>query len=99
MFLIREVLHCRPGKVGELIKRFKALGKVMEDAGVEPFRLFTDVSGERFWTLVLETEVETLDAHHEMESQLMSKDEARQAMAGYHDLVENGHREIYKVVE
>jgi heme-degrading monooxygenase HmoA len=99
MFLIREVLHCKPGKVGELIEKFKTVGKVMQSMGIQPFRLFTDMSGERFWTLVLESEFETLDAYEEMESRILANEEVRQAMAGYHDLVENGRREIYRVVE
>ena len=27
----------------------------------------------------------------------MANEKARQIMAGYHDLVESGHREIYKI--
>jgi hypothetical protein len=99
MFLIREVLHCRPGKVGELTEKFKTVGTVMQSMGIRPFRLFTDMSGERFWTLVLESEFETLDAYEEMESRILANEEVRQAMAGYHDLVESGRREIYRVVE
>lgn len=97
MYLIREVLNCRPGKVGELLKKFKPLNAVMVRMGVKPFRLFTDVSGERFWTLVLETEVESLGAFADMESSVMADPEAQQAMSGYHDLVVRGRREIYKI--
>jgi hypothetical protein len=28
MFMVREVLSCKPGKVGELVKKFKALNEV-----------------------------------------------------------------------
>ena len=97
MFLIREVVNCRPGKVGELVSKFKAVGTAMERMGIEPFRIYTDVSGERFWTLVLESEAETLDAFRDQEARIMADDEIRQAMSGYHDLVEGGRREIYKL--
>ena len=97
MFLIREVLSCKPGKVGEMVKKFKALSAVMKRMNIKPFRIFTDVSGERFWTLVAETEAETLDDFFAMEGRVMGDEEARKAMSGYHDLVERGRREIYKI--
>ena len=97
MFMVREVLYCNPGKVGELVKKFKALGEVMKDLGYEPFRIFTDVSGERFWTLVLESEFETIGDAQAMEAKVMADGRAQSAMAGYHDLVNGGRREIYKV--
>lgn len=31
MYLIREVFHCRPGKVRPLIEKFKAMGRLMEN--------------------------------------------------------------------
>lgn len=95
--MIREVLYCQPGKVGELANKFKVLGGVMQKMNYEPFRLFTDVSGERFWTLVLQSECETLGDFQEMEARVMANEEARSVMAGYHELVETGRREIYKV--
>jgi len=97
MYLFREVLICRPGKVRTLIDKFKALGAVMEGMGFQPFRLYTDVSGERFWTLVLESESDSLDAFREMEASVMANPEAQKAMEGYHELVLEGRREIYRV--
>jgi hypothetical protein len=97
MFMVREVLSCHPGKVGELLKKFKALGEVMRGMGEEPFRLYTDVAGEPFWTLVLEREYEGLDEVLALETRVMSDKRAQEAMSGYHELVRNGRREIYKV--
>lgn len=97
MIMVHEVLNCRPGKVGELVKKFKALGAVMEEKGIEPFRLFTDVAGEQFWTLILQSEYETLEEFYAVEAQVLGDDRAKSAMAGYHDLVVSGRREIYKV--
>lgn len=97
MYLVREVVNCRPGKVRELTTKFKDLSKVMERVGGKSFRLLTDVSGAPFWTLVAETEVETLEAFHEMEAEVMADAEGRAAMAGYHDLVREGRREIYRI--
>lgn len=97
MYLIREVMYCKPGKVRGLVDKFKALGVVMKGMGYQPFRIYTDVSGERFWTLVLESEAESLDASREMEATVLANEEAQEAMAGYHDLVVEGRREIYSV--
>lgn len=97
MYLIREVLYCKPGQVRGLVERFQALGEVMESMGYEPFRLYTDVSGERFWTLVAQSEAESLDGFRETEAAVMENEKAQEAMAGYHNLVVEGRREIYNV--
>jgi hypothetical protein len=65
--------------------------------GLQPFRLYTDIAGAPFWTLVLEREYETLDEVPALESRVMSDPEAQAAMDGYHELVVEGRREIYKV--
>ena len=97
MFMVREVLNAHPGKVGQLVKKFKALCDVMRSMDLEPFRIYTDVAGEPFWTLVLEREFDSLDALPALESRVMSDERAQAAMSGYHDLVRSGRREIYKV--
>ena len=97
MFMVREVLNCQPGKVGELVKKFRALGDVMQEMDLEPFRIYTDLAGEHFWTLVLEREYDSLDAVPALESKVMADKRAQSAMSGYHDLVRSGRREIYKV--
>ena len=97
MYLIREVMHCKPGNVGEMVEKFKGLSDAAESMGHEGFRIYTDVSGERFWTVVLESEVESLDAFREMEEAVMNNEDAQEAMAGYHKLVQKGRREIYTV--
>ena len=97
MFMVRTVMNCKPGKVGEVVGKFKALGAVLEGQGQAGFRLYTDVAGEPFWTLVAEREYETMNGMQEDQTQFMSDERAQAAMAGYHDLVVSGRREIYKV--
>jgi hypothetical protein len=97
MYIIREVMYCKPGKVGELRKKFVALNAVLERMGEKPFRLLTDVSAEQFWTLVIESEYESLDAGPALEARVMAESDAQNAMNGYHDLVVRGRREIYKI--
>ena len=65
--------------------------------GHQPFRLLSDVTGEPFWTLVAETQVEKIDDFFSLERKLMASPAFREAMSGYHELVSNGRREIYRV--
>ena len=101
MLLVREIMYCKPGKVRPMVEKFLAMSKLMEKTGMGKARVLTDVSGERYWTIVSEMEVESLKALEDMfAGQGMSKDVERQfdeIMKGYHDLVEKGRREIYKI--
>ena len=97
MYIIREVLSCKPGQVRPLLDRFRALSAALEKTGRPPIRLLTDVSGERFWTMIAEVSVPTVDEFFSVEQSMMADESVRHAMAGYHDLVEVGRREIYRV--
>jgi hypothetical protein len=47
MYLVREIMHCKPGKASELVKRFKQMEPFMREAGFkESQRVLTDMSGE-----------------------------------------------------
>ncbi|MEX2272673.1 MAG: hypothetical protein WD690_14465 [Vicinamibacterales bacterium] len=103
MLLVRELMYCKPGKVKPLVDKFVAMSKLMEKAGQSKMRVMTDFVAERYWTLVTEFEVESLDAFEKMMS---GQDAAMDAETmkqmeelgkGYHDLVESGRREIYKL--
>jgi hypothetical protein len=97
MFLVREIMYCKPGKVGEMIKRFKQMEPLAKEAGQSPARVMTDVSGEQFWTLVWEQETPNLEKYMEGMRQAMTDPRMQKIMEGYHDLVVSGKREIYKV--
>jgi hypothetical protein len=97
MYVIREVLTCKPGRVREMVEKFRRISAVMKDMGHEPLRLLTDVSGEPFWTLVAEASIEKIDDFFAVERQLMTNETLKKAMADYHDLVASGRREIYRV--
>ena len=47
MYVIREVLHCKPGKVRQMVDKFRGISMALKDMGHEPLRLLTDVTGER----------------------------------------------------
>jgi hypothetical protein len=97
MFMIREVLNCKPGKVRPMVKKFETLSAAITDMGHQPMRLLTDVSGAPFWTLVAEITVERVEDFLATEEKLMANETIRKAMADYHDLVESGRREIYRI--
>ncbi|HET9264303.1 MAG TPA: hypothetical protein VFO14_14720 [Vicinamibacterales bacterium] len=97
MYVIREILHCKPGKVRPMVEKFRAISNVLEKLGQVRLRLLTDVTGEPFWTIVAEAEVERIEDFFTFEQKLMEDESLRKTMADYHDLVEGGRREIYRV--
>lgn len=44
-----------------MLENFRVLSKALGNLGQEPMRLMTDVSGDPFWTLVAEINVERLE--------------------------------------
>ena len=101
MLIVREIMYCKPGKVRPLVEKFLAMNALMKKNGMGTFRVMTDVSTDRFWTLVGELEVENLAAFEKMmDPSSMSEADGKsfeKIMQGYHDLVESGRREIYKL--
>ena len=97
MYVVREVLHCKPGKVRQMVEKFRAISHALREMGQEPFRLLTDVTGEPFWTVIAEAEVKQIDDFFTFEEKLMANETLRKTMADYHDLVESGRREIYRI--
>lgn len=97
MYVIREVLQCKPGKVRQMADKFRTLSATMKGMGHEPLRLLTDVTGEPFWTVVAEATVERIEDFFAIEQELMANEGLRKTMADYHELVESGRREIYRI--
>jgi hypothetical protein len=97
MLLIREVFFCKPGKVRPMVEKFKAISALTERLGMGKARVMTDVSAERYWTIVSEWEVKSLKDFEEMMSSTSQAQEFEQIMKDYHDLVESGRREIYRI--
>jgi hypothetical protein len=95
MFLIRDIMYCKPGKARPMVEKFLALAKLSEKMGFGSMRVMTDVSAERYWTVVSEMEVSSLQEYAEMSRKSMEIKEFQEAMKGYHDLIDQGRREIY----
>lgn len=102
MYLVRDIMYCKPGMVRPLVEKFKTLNTLGKKIGMPPMRLMTDVAAEQYWTCVSEMEVESLGAWEQLMSDTQSADkdvmkQFEEAMKGYHDLVTRGKREIYKI--
>ena len=101
MYLVRDIMYCKPGKVRPMVERFLAMSKLSERAGMPRMRIMTDLFAERYWTVVSEIEVPSLQAFEEMFTMPQASEadmkEFEALMKGYHDLVDHGKREIYKL--
>jgi hypothetical protein len=103
MLLIRDIMYCKPGKVRPMVEKFLAMSKLSEKMGMGKTRVMTDFCAERYWTVVAEMEVPSMRAFEEMMQGAIGGQNAEDAkqfesiMEGYHDLVQKGRREIYKI--
>lgn len=101
MFLIRELMYCKPGKVRPLIDKMRAMAQLSDRLGMPKMRMMTDFAGERYWLCVSEFEVESLQAFEDMMKNPQGSDEDmkqfEKIMEGYHDLVDHGRREIFRI--
>ncbi|HYU01007.1 MAG TPA: hypothetical protein VEK85_11545 [Gemmatimonadales bacterium] len=101
MLLIREIMYCKPGKVRPMVEKSLTMAKLSEKLGQGKMRIMTDLCAERYWTIVTEFEVPSMQAFEEMMQGQGQSSEAMKEfetiMKGYHDFVEFGRREIYKI--
>jgi len=97
MFLIRDIMYCKPGQVRPMVQKFLALNKLGQKMGFGTMRVMTDFCAERYWTVVSEMEVPSLEQFAEMSRKSMEMKEFQEAMKGYHDLIVKGRREIYMI--
>ena len=97
MFLVRDIMYCKPGMARPMVEKCKALSRLTQGMGLGQMRIMTDVSAERYWTVVTEMEVASVEDYTATTRKAMENKEFQDAMKGYHDLVEHGRREIYMV--
>ncbi len=97
MYMSRDIMHCKPGKAKELVEKFKQFSAALQKKGMPAPRIYTDVSGDNYWTVVIETDVDHIDNLVEMARNTDSDPDAGKALQGYHDLVVEGRRELFKL--
>ena len=98
MFVIRDVFRCKPGKAKELVEKFqRTIATMQRDDGFTNVRVMVDAVAD-YWTVVLEADCPSLADFERHLREFGARPEVREAMGGYMDLVEGGHREIWRVV-
>ncbi len=95
MLLIRDVFRTKPGKAKELVKKFKQVMPLMETK-LKNTRIMTDIVST-YWTVVVESEVESLADFEKEARTTTAPDEVKEIMKDYMTLVDGGHREIYMI--
>lgn len=99
MYVIRDVFRCKPGQARELARRVDAAFRALAAAGEGMrYRILVDMV-TTYWTVVLESEVEELGELERHMAAWATVPAVGEAMRGYMDLVDGGHREIFRVVE
>jgi hypothetical protein len=101
MFIVRDIMYCKPGKVRAMTDKFLTMSRLSEKMKMPKMRVMTDFCAEQYWTVVSEMEVPDLAEFEKMMSTPQGSDEDmkqfEEVMKGYHDLVDHGKREIYKI--
>lgn len=96
MYMSREIFHCKPGKAKDIVAKFKKFSEVLGSLGYSPARIYTDVSGENYWTVIMEQDIEKIDELAEMSRKTLSDPRMTDVLKDYHELLLNGRRELYK---
>ena len=100
MILVRSKFQCKPGRVQEMIDNFKAMAPMMEQQSViKRTRLMTDLSGN-FDTVVVESEVESIDDYFAMMQAAFADPDLQTDQAGsMNSIYQTGMRNFYKIEE
>ena len=94
MILVRSVFQAKYGKGGDLVALFKETSQEWPVSAAD--RILTDASGP-FFTVVTETEVESLAEWEQRIAEIFSLPEFGDWFARMGPLVESGRREFYKI--
>ena len=98
MILIRTEFQCKWGRVQEVVDSFKAMSERIDTQKViKRARIMTDLSG-RFDTVVVESEVESIDAYLAMMQAAFANPEFQAAQAAIvNPPQQSGSRTFYTI--
>jgi len=96
MIVVRDVFQAKYGKGGDLVAHFKEMQQRWPEAARYGRRILTDASGT-FFTVVTETEVESLAAWEKLLAGVFVNPEFGEWFGRMTALVESGRREFYNV--
>lgn len=98
MYKVRDVFRCKPGKAKELVARLKKVIESTErEDGFKNSQILVDAVAD-YWTVVWEAELDSLAQFEHHMAGFGNRAEVREAMDGYTELVDSGHREIWRIV-
>ncbi|MBI5324194.1 MAG: hypothetical protein HZB41_02755 [Ignavibacteriae bacterium] len=97
MIVVRDVFQLKFGKAKDALELMKPIRQKMNETGIGKFRLMTDLIGN-YYTLVLEGTYESLDEYQKLFSQ-MQDDEMKTNYSKFTELVINGYRDIWTIVD
>ena len=98
MYVVRDVFRCKPGHSKSVAEKFKsALPFMKKMKGFKGGRVLVDYMAG-YWTVVLETEIESMGDFEAQMNEYGSNKEMRDLLKGYMDEVDGGYREVFKVV-
>ena len=104
MYMVREVYHGKPGCAPALIGGMKAVGDFFVSIGWAKSKIYADFDG-RMNTIVMETDVESIDDFFKMERSMYEKppEERDPQIQGLIDQFNNNtvasYREIWEVLQ
>ena len=96
MYQARMVFHAKYGKVGELLDVTKRFNEILSQQGFPSGRILTDASG-RFDTVVVETEIESIDDLILMSRTPPDHPELPSLMERLVEATDHGSREYYNI--
>ncbi|MGH9201147.1 MAG: hypothetical protein ACRD2A_07920, partial [Vicinamibacterales bacterium] len=89
MYLIRDIMYCKPGKVRAMVEKYHAMNKLTESMGLGAMRVMTDYGGERYWTVIAEIEVPSIEEYETTGQKMMADPKFQDIMKGYHELLDS----------
>ena len=94
MIIVRDVLQAKYGKGDDLVALFKEAREMWSSHYSD--RILTDASGP-FFTVVVETEIESLAAWEQLTEKYMAMPEFGEWFGRMIPLIESGRREFYNL--
>jgi len=96
MILVRDVFQAKYGQGGDLVALLREARQQWPHGARYGYRILTDASGP-FFTVVAETEVESLAEWEQLIAEVFSLPEFGTWFARMQPLIESGRREFYHI--
>ena len=98
MIVVRDVFQLKFGKAKDAISLMKPILEKMNSMGHGKYRLLTDLVGN-YYTLVLEGTFDSMENYQASMAQPPQEPEFKEFYSKFTEFVNNGHRDMWTVVE